>query len=55
MVAVLHGLQDSIVRYVPAVHESITVAAADAYARVAGTAVAMLYMIPGTANGLANL
>lgn len=55
MVAVLHQLQNSAIRYIPAIHESVTVAAADGYARVAGSAVALLYMVPGTANGLANL
>lgn len=39
----------------PTIHESVTVAAADGYARVRGSAMAMLYMLPGTANGLANI
>jgi len=55
MVAALHRLQDSTVRYIPTIHESVAVAAADGYARVAGSGVAMIYMLPGTANALANL
>ena len=55
MVAALHELQNSMVRYVPTIHESTTIAAADGYARVAGSGVAMIYMLPGVANGLGNL
>lgn len=55
MVAVLHQLQGSSVRYVPTIHESVAVAAADGYARVARAGAALIYMVPGTANGLANL
>jgi len=52
---VFYRLQNSGVELVPTIHESVTVAAADGYARVHGSAVAMLYMLPGTANGLANI
>ena len=52
---VFHQLQNIDVTYVPTIHESVTVAAADGYSRVAGSAVAFLYMLPGTANGLANI
>jgi thiamine pyrophosphate-dependent acetolactate synthase large subunit-like protein len=55
MVAALHELQRTDIDYVPAIHESVAVAAADGYARVAGSAVTMLYMLHGVANGLANL
>jgi thiamine pyrophosphate-dependent acetolactate synthase large subunit-like protein len=55
MVAAFHELQKSELQYVPAIHESIAVAAADAYARIAGSAVTFLYMLPGTAIGLSNL
>ncbi|MGE0384966.1 MAG: thiamine pyrophosphate-binding protein [Gammaproteobacteria bacterium] len=55
MVSVLYELQNSTVTYVPTIHESVAVAAADGYARITGSGVAMLYMVPGTANGLANL
>ena len=55
MVAALHQLQNSEVRYVSTIHESTTIAAADGYARVAGSGVAMIYMLPGVANGLGNL
>ena len=55
MVSTLYELQRSSIVYVPAVHESVAVAAADGYARVAGSAVCMLYMLPGMANGLANI
>lgn len=41
--------------YVPTIHESVAVAAADGYARVAGSGLAFVYMLPGTANGLGNL
>jgi thiamine pyrophosphate-dependent acetolactate synthase large subunit-like protein len=54
-VAFFHALQGSSVRYVQAVHEAAAVAMADGYSRVAGSACVMLYMMPGTANGLANL
>jgi len=56
MVAPLHELQDNAsVRYVPTTHEAVTVAAADGYSRVTGFGAALLYMMPGVANGLANL
>jgi len=55
MVSILYELQGSDVTYVPAIHESVAVAMADGYSRVAGAAVAMLYMVHGVANGLANL
>jgi len=55
LVSVFHTLQRTDITFVPTVHESATVAAADGYARVHGSALAMLYMLPGTANGLANL
>ena len=55
MVSILYDLQDSSIEYVPTIHESVAVAAADGYARVAGSGVAFVYMLPGTANGLANL
>ncbi|OYU34761.1 MAG: hypothetical protein CFE35_12780 [Novosphingobium sp. PASSN1] len=55
MVAPLHQLQNTDIRFVPAIHESVAVAAADGYARVAGSATTLLYMLPGLANGLANL
>ncbi len=55
MVSVLYDLQDSPVEYVSTIHESVAVAAADGYARVAGAGLAFVYMLPGTANGLGNL
>ena len=55
LVSIFHTLQQTQIELVPTVHESVTVAAADGYARVAGSAIAMLYMLPGTANGLANI
>lgn len=55
MVSVFYDLQDSPVNYVSTIHESVAVAAADGYARVAGSGVAFVYMLPGTANGLGNL
>lgn len=55
MVAILYELQGTDIRYVPAIHESVAVAMADGYARVAGSAVTMLYMLHGVANGMANL
>jgi len=55
LVSVFHTLQRTDITLVPTVHESVTVAAADGYSRVNGSSVAMLYMLPGTANGLANL
>ncbi len=54
-VPLLYELAGSDIRSVPTVHESVAVAAADGYARVAGSAFAYLYMLPGTANGLGNL
>lgn len=55
LVSIFHTLQKSDISFVPTIHESVTVAAADGYARVKGSAMAMLYMLPGTANGLANI
>lgn len=55
MVSILYELQGSSIEYVPAIHESVAVAMADGYARVAGSAVTMLYLLHGVANGLANL
>jgi len=55
MVSILYELQGTDISYVPAIHESVAVAMADGYARVAGSAVAMLYMLHGVANGFANL
>ena len=55
MVGFLHSMQKSSAAYVPAIHESVTVAMADGYSRVAGSGLAMLYMLPGVANGLGNL
>jgi len=55
MVAPLWEMQRTDIAFVPAIHESVAVAAADGYARVAGSAMVMLYMLPGVANGLANL
>ena len=55
MTAATFAFQNSGAEYVPAIHESVTVAMADGYARVAGSSFAMLYMMPGVANGLANL
>lgn len=55
MVAPLYELKRTDVTFVPAIHESVAVAAADGYARVAGEAMVMLYMLPGVANGMANL
>ncbi|WP_340315824.1 thiamine pyrophosphate-binding protein [Rhizorhabdus argentea] len=55
MVAPLYELQRTNIAFVPAIHESVAVAAADGYARVAGKAMVMLYMLPGVANGMANL
>ena len=55
MVSILYELQGTDIGYVPAIHESVAVAMADGYSRVAGSAVAMLYMVHGVAIGLANL
>lgn len=55
LVSIFNNLQKSDISFVPTIHESVTVAAADGYARIKGSAIAMLYMLPGTANGLANL
>ena len=55
MVAPLNELQSTDIEFVPAIHESVAVAAADGYARVAGHATVLLYMLPGMANGLGNL
>lgn len=53
--SVFHLLQSADIVHVPTVHESVTVAAADGYARVAGSGLALIYMLPGTANALANI
>jgi thiamine pyrophosphate-dependent acetolactate synthase large subunit-like protein len=55
MVAPLYELQKTDIAFVSAIHESAAVAAADGYARVKGEAMVMLYMVPGLANGMANL
>lgn len=55
MTAATHAFQNCGAEYVPAIHESVTVAMADGYARVAGSSFAMLYMMPGIANALGNL
>jgi len=55
MVAPLYDMQNKDIAFVPAIHESVAVAAADGYARVAGSAMVLLYMLPGLANGLANI
>lgn len=55
MVAPLYEMQNKDISFVPAIHESVAVAAADGYARVAGSAMVLLYMMPGVANGLANI
>lgn len=55
LVSVFHAMQAADITHVPTIHESVTIAAADGYARVKGSAVAMVYMLPGTANALANI
>jgi thiamine pyrophosphate-dependent acetolactate synthase large subunit-like protein len=55
MTAATYSFQKSGAEYVPAIHESVTVAMADGYARVAGSSFSMLYMLPGVANALGNL
>jgi thiamine pyrophosphate-dependent acetolactate synthase large subunit-like protein len=56
LVSIFHTLQRAQqVELVPTIHESVTMAAADGYARVKGSGVAFVYMLPGTANALANL
>ena len=55
LVSLLQELADSPVRIIPTIHESVTIAAADGYARVTGAGAAFIYMVPGTANALANL
>jgi len=55
MVALLGPIAGSNVQYVPTIHESVTMAAADGYSRVAGSGIALTYMLPGTANLMANL
>lgn len=55
LVSVFYQMQKAHIQHVPTIHESVTIAAADGYARIAGSAVAMVYMLPGTANGLANI
>lgn len=55
LVSIFHTLQRSDIELVPTIHESVTMAAADGYARVKGSGIAFVYMLPGTANALANL
>jgi thiamine pyrophosphate-dependent acetolactate synthase large subunit-like protein len=55
MVSLMHSLHTSGVEFVSAVHESSAVAMADGYSRIAGPTAVLLYMLPGTANGLGNL
>jgi thiamine pyrophosphate-dependent acetolactate synthase large subunit-like protein len=55
MVSVMHAMQDSALVFVPALHESAAIAMADGYARVAGPTAALVYMLPGTMNGLTNV
>jgi thiamine pyrophosphate-dependent acetolactate synthase large subunit-like protein len=55
LVSIFYELQKTGIEYVPTIHESVTLAAADGYARVKGSGIALLYMLPGTANALANL
>lgn len=55
MAGFLHAMQNCEAEYVPAIHESVTVAMADGFSRVAGSGLAMLYMLPGVANGLGNI
>src|SRR5438128_322846 len=55
MVPLMHALKASRGDFVPALHESSAVAMADGYSRVKGVGAVMLYMLPGTANGLGNL
>jgi thiamine pyrophosphate-dependent acetolactate synthase large subunit-like protein len=55
MVPLMQALKTSKSDFVPALHEASAVAMADGYARVKGVGAVMLYMLPGTANGLGNL
>lgn len=55
LVSVFHELADAKATFVPAIHESVAVSAADGYARVTGSATVLLYMAQGVANGMANL
>jgi thiamine pyrophosphate-dependent acetolactate synthase large subunit-like protein len=55
MVSVFHALARSPITFVPSVHESAAIAAADGYARVSGAGCVLLYMVMGVANGMANL
>jgi thiamine pyrophosphate-dependent acetolactate synthase large subunit-like protein len=55
MVALYNELAARRIRYVPAVHESVAMAAADGYSRVAGLTYVLTYMLPGAANSTANL
>ena len=55
MVPLMHSLKTSKGDFVPALHEASAVAMADGYSRVKGIGAVMLYMLPGTANGLGNL
>jgi thiamine pyrophosphate-dependent acetolactate synthase large subunit-like protein len=55
MTSATFAFQNCGAQYVPAIHESVTVAMADGYARVAGSSFAMVYMMPGVANAMANL
>ena len=55
MAAAIHAFQNCGAEYVPSIHESVTMAMADGYARVAGSGLGMVYMMPGVANCVANL
>lgn len=55
LASLVQELSESSVRIIATIHESVTVAAADGYARVAGKAAAYVYMVPGTTNALANI
>jgi thiamine pyrophosphate-dependent acetolactate synthase large subunit-like protein len=55
MAPLMHALKGSKTEFVPALHEASAVAMADGYSRLKGLGAVMLYMLPGTANGLGNL
>jgi thiamine pyrophosphate-dependent acetolactate synthase large subunit-like protein len=48
LVSIFHTLQRTDITLVPTIHESVTVAAADGYARIKGSAMALIYMLPAT-------
>ena len=55
-VSVFNALYGSPITYVPTIHESVAVAAADGYARVAGKpATVLLYMVDGVVNSMSNI